>query len=77
MKPLPLVLPHRPYQPIIKPGCLLRYKDWHEEKLQASQQALKLTHQLSEEEIQASEYPLWRTIMCNTKGHEEDDSQLQ
>jgi hypothetical protein len=33
------------------------YKNWQEEKMQAGQQALQLTSRLSDEEIQASEYP--------------------
>jgi hypothetical protein len=33
------------------------YKNWKEEKLQACQRALQLTNRLTDEEIQASEYP--------------------
>jgi hypothetical protein len=33
------------------------YKNWKDEKLQACRQALQLTNRLTDEEIQASEYP--------------------
>jgi hypothetical protein len=56
-----------------KAWIFAEYKNWHEEKLQASQQALKLTHQLSEEEIQASEYPFMAYDYVQHKKHEEDE----
>lgn len=56
-----------------KAWVFAEYKNWQEEKLQASQQALKLTHQLSEEEIQASEYPFMAYDYVQHKKHEEDE----
>lgn len=56
-----------------KAWVFAEYKNWHEEKLQASRHALKLTHQLSEEEIQASEYPFMAYDYVQHKKHEEDE----
>jgi hypothetical protein len=49
------------------------YKGWKEEKLQAAQKALQLTNRLSEEEIQASEYPFMAYDYVQMKQREEDD----
>jgi tetratricopeptide (TPR) repeat protein len=56
-----------------KAWVFAEYKNWHDEKLQASKQALQLTHQLSEEEIQASEYPFMAYDYVQLKKHEEDE----
>ncbi|OQP58089.1 hypothetical protein A3860_07105 [Niastella vici] len=40
-----------------KAWVFAEYKNWHEEKLEASKQALQLTSRLTDEEVQASEYP--------------------
>jgi hypothetical protein len=48
------------------------HKGWKEEKLQAAQQALQLTSQLSDEEIQASEYPFMAYDYVQQKQQEED-----
>jgi hypothetical protein len=40
-----------------KAWVFAEYKNWQEEKLLAGQKALQLTSRLSDEEIQASEYP--------------------
>lgn len=49
------------------------YKNWREEKMQASQQALQLTDRLSDEEIQSSEYPFMAYDYVQQKQQEEDE----
>ena len=49
------------------------YKNWHDEKNLAGQQALQLTNQLTDEEIQSSEYPFMAYDYLQQK-QEEDDS---
>jgi len=48
------------------------YKGWKEEKLLAGKQALQLTSQLTDEEIQASEYPFMAYDYVQQKQQEED-----
>jgi len=50
------------------------YKNWHEEKLQAGRQALQLTNRLTEEEIQASEYPFMAYDYVQQRQQVEEDS---
>jgi hypothetical protein len=50
------------------------YKNWKEEKLLACQQALQLTGRLTDDEIQASEYPFMAYDYVQNKQQEEDDS---
>jgi hypothetical protein len=49
------------------------YKNWRDEKLQAGRLALQLTSLLSEEEVQASEYPFMAYDYVQHKKHEEDE----
>ena len=49
------------------------YKNWQEEKLQASQQALQLTNRLTIEEIQSSEYPFIAYDYVLQKQYTEDE----
>jgi hypothetical protein len=49
------------------------HKSWQEEKLLASQQAMQLTSQLTDEEIQSSEYPFMAYDFLQQQ-QEEDDS---
>jgi hypothetical protein len=48
------------------------YKSWQEEKQLACQQALQLTSQLTDEEIQASEYPFMAYDFLQQKQEEDD-----
>jgi hypothetical protein len=48
------------------------YKNWQEEKLQAGQQALQLTSRLTDEEIQASEYPFMAYDYVQQKQYDND-----
>ncbi|OQP44693.1 hypothetical protein A4H97_10040 [Niastella yeongjuensis] len=48
------------------------YKGWREEKLQAAKKALQLTNRLTEEEIQASEYPFMAYDYVQLQQREED-----
>jgi len=47
-------------------------KNWHEEKLLAGKKALQLTNRLTEEEIQASEYPFMAYDYVQQKEQQED-----
>lgn len=53
------------------------YKNWHDEKLQASRQALLLTHKLSEEDVQASEYPFMAYDYVQNKKYEADELAIE
>lgn len=53
------------------------YKNWKEEKLQACQQALQLTGRLTDEEVQASEYPFMAYDYVKLKQHGEEDSFIE
>ena len=49
------------------------YKNWHEEKIQACRQALQLTSRLTNDDIQASEYPFMAYDYVQYKQREEDE----
>lgn len=49
------------------------YKNWHEEKIGACRQALQLTSRLTNEEIQASEYPFMAYDYVQYKQRETDE----
>lgn len=52
------------------------YKNWHEEKLEACQQAMQLTGRLTDEEVQASEYPFMAYDYVKLKQNKEADDSL-
>ena len=56
-----------------KAWVFAEYKNWREEKLLAGKKALQLTSRLTEEEIQASEYPFMAYDYVQQKQYEEDD----
>jgi hypothetical protein len=56
-----------------KAWVFANYKNWQEEKIHACRQALQLTANLSDEEIQASEYPFMAYDYVQYKQQEEDE----
>jgi hypothetical protein len=60
-----------------KAWVFANHKNWREEKLLACQQALQLTGRLSDDEIQASEYPFMAYDYVQHKQHHEDDSLVE
>jgi hypothetical protein len=56
-----------------KAWVFANYKNWHEEKIEACRQALQLSSRLTEDEIQASEYPFMAYDFVQYKEHEEDE----
>jgi hypothetical protein len=55
-----------------KAWVFAEYKNWREEKLLAGKKALQLTSRLTEEEIQASEYPFMAYDYVQQKQQEDD-----
>jgi hypothetical protein len=56
-----------------KAWVFANYKNWQEEKIHACRQALQLTGSLSDDEIQASEYPFMAYEYVQFKQQEEDE----
>lgn len=56
-----------------KAWVFANYKNWQEEKIHACRQALQLTARLTEEEIQASEYPFMAYDYVQFKQQDEDE----
>lgn len=56
-----------------KAWVFANYKNWQEEKIQACQQALQLTGRLTNDEIQASEYPFMAYDYVQYKQRENDE----
>lgn len=56
-----------------KAWVFANYKNWQEEKIHACRQALQLSGNLSDDEIQASEYPFMAYDYVQYKQHEADE----
>ncbi|MBO9205327.1 MULTISPECIES: hypothetical protein [Niastella] len=55
-----------------KAWVFAEYKNWREEKIQAAKKALQLSNRLTEEEIQASEYPFMAYDYVQQKQQQDD-----